>query len=213
MGQKVHPIGFRLGISSEWSASWYAGSKDYSENLLQDLKIREYVKKNIRSAGVSSVHIERVASKVRLTVKAARPGVIIGSKGRDIAKIKSFAEQVVSREVSVNIEGIKRVELDATLVAESIASQVEKRVSFRKLAKRAMQAAMRMGAEGIKVKISGRIAGAEIARSQWYSEGRIPLHELRSFIDYGFAIAHTVYGSIGLKVWIARGAKKDHSSN
>lgn len=206
MGQKVNPIGLRLGIVTTWNSVWYAG-KDYADNLHQDLKIRKVVNGNLAAASISKVQIERLAKKVRVTVYAARPGIIIGSKGKDISRVKQIIETITHNEVIINVVEVKKADLDAVIVAQNLAQQLEKRIAFRKAAKRLIQSAMRMGAEGIKIKIGGRIAGAEIARNQQYSEGRVPLHTLKMLIDYGAAEAHTTYGRIGVKVWICKGQK------
>ena len=210
MGQKVNPISLRLKIVDSWASSWY-GDKDYADKLHQDLKIRKMIKDSLSTAGISKIKIERLAKKVRVTINAARPGIIIGSKGKDIGKIKESIEAISKSEVSVHVVEIKNVDLDATIVAQNLAQQLEKRVAFRKAAKRLMQSAMRMGAEGIKIKIGGRIGGAEIARDQQYNEGKVPLHTLRMIIDYGTAEAHTTYGRIGVKVWICKGQKSSTS--
>jgi small subunit ribosomal protein S3 len=206
MGQKVNPISLRLKIADTWSSSWY-GDKDYADKLHQDLKIRKVIKDSLSNAGISKIKIERLAKKVKVTIIAARPGIIIGSKGKDIGKIKESVEAITKSEVNINVVEVKKVDLDAVIVAQNLAQQLEKRIAFRKAAKRLMQSAMRMGAEGIKIKIGGRIGGAEIARDQKYSEGRVPLHTLRMMIDYGTAEAHTTYGRIGVKVWICKGQK------
>ncbi|MDJ1257476.1 MAG: 30S ribosomal protein S3 [Candidatus Midichloria sp.] len=216
MGQKVNPISLRLGIDglNNWSSIWYA-NKDYADKLHQDLRIRKCVQASLSSAGISKIKIERLAKKVKVTINAARPGIIIGSKGKDINKVKQAIEAITRNtkggitesEVIVNVVEVKKPDLDATIVAQNLAQQLEKRIAFRKAAKRLIQNAMRMGAEGIKIKISGRIGGAEIARDQQYNEGRVPLHTLRMMIDYGTAEAHTTYGRIGVKVWVCKGQK------
>lgn len=213
MGQKVNPIGMRLGIVHTWKSSWYASSRDYADKLHQDLKIKKEIKVLLANAGVGDIRIERFDKKVKIIISAARPGVVIGAGGKDINKIKQKAEAITGSEVIINIVEVKKAEMEASIVANSFAQQLEKRVSFRKVAKRIMQSAMRVGAEGIKVKVSGRIAGAEIARSQGYSEGRVPLHTLRAIIDYGVAQAHTTYGVIGVKVWICKGQKEPEITN
>ena len=210
MGQKVNPISLRLKIVDTWSSSWYA-DRDYADKLHQDLKIRKSIKDSLSNAGISKIKIDRLAKKVRVTIMAARPGVIIGSKGKDINKVKEVVEGITQSEVTVNVVEVKKVDLDAVIVAQNLAQQLEKRIAFRKAAKRLMQSAMRMGAEGIKIKIGGRIGGAEIARDQKYSEGRVPLHTLRMIIDYGTAEAHTTYGRIGVKVWICKGQRTSAS--
>ena len=209
MGQKVNPISLRLGIDglNTWSSSWYADKKSYPEKLHQDLEIRKCIKNSLSNAGIGKIDIERLAKKVKVTIHASKPGIIIGSKGKDINKIKQVIEKITMSEIAVNIIEIKKPDLDATVVAQNLAQQLEKRIACRKAAKRLIQNAMRMGAEGIKIKISGRIGGAEIARDQKYNEGRVPLHTLRMMIDYGTAEAHTNYGRIGVKIWICRGCK------
>jgi small subunit ribosomal protein S3 len=206
MGQKVNPIGLRLGITNTWDSVWYA-SKDYASYLHQDLLIRKYIAKSLKGSGVSSVKIERAAKKMRLFIKTARPGMVINKKGEGIDKIKSDVSKIIGSDVSINILEEKRPEANAVLIAQSIAQQLEKRIAFRKASKRALQSAMRMGAKGIKVSVSGRLGGAEIARTEWYREGRVPLHTLRADIDYGTAEAYTTYGIIGLKVWVYKGDK------
>ncbi|MEE8118559.1 MAG: 30S ribosomal protein S3 [Gammaproteobacteria bacterium] len=205
MGQKVHPIGFRLGISKDWSSTWYADKRGYADNLFQDLRIRDYLKKKLSSASVSRIEINRPAKSARITIHTARPGIVIGKKGEDIEALKNELTRMMDVPVHVSIEEIRKPELDAQLVAESIAQQLERRIMFRRAMKRAVQNSMRLGAEGIKVRVAGRLNGAEIARSEWYREGRVPLHTLRADIDYGFAEAYTTYGVIGVKVWIFKG--------
>jgi small subunit ribosomal protein S3 len=204
MGQKVNPIGLRLGINRTWESRWYAG-KDYATKLLQDIKLREYVFKTLKQAGVSRVVIERAASKANVTIHTARPGVIIGKKGSDIEKLRKDLAQFTGGEVALNIVEIRKPEMDAQLIADGIAQQLERRVSFRRALKRAVQSALRLGANGIKVSCSGRLAGAEIARREGYREGRVPLHTLRADIDYATARALTTYGIIGVKVWVYKG--------
>lgn len=204
MGQKVNPIGLRVGINRTWDSRWYSG-KDYSDKLVQDLKLREYVQERLKAAGISKVIIERAAKSTRVTVHTARPGVIIGKKGADIESLRRDLSQRVGGDVSLNIVEIRKPELDAQLAAEGVAQQLERRVSFRRAMKRAVQSALRLGAEGIRVNVSGRLGGAEIARTEWYREGRVPLHTLRADLDYGFAEALTTYGIIGVKVWIYKG--------
>lgn len=211
MGQKVHPTGIRLGISKDWTATWYAGSKNFSDNLLQDIKVREHLKEKLKAASVSRIEIERPAKSARITVHTARPGIVIGKKGEDIDKLRAELTQMMGMPVNVNIAEIRKPELDAQLVAESIAQQLERRIMFRRAMKRAVQNTMRLGALGIKVRAGGRLNGAEIARSEWYREGRVPLHTLRADIDYGFAEASTTYGVIGVKVWIFKGEVLDPS--
>lgn len=204
MGQKINPIGIRLNVNRTWDSRWFATS-NYADMLHEDIKIRKLVLKQLESAGVSKVVIERSAKKMRLTIYSARPGVIIGKKGADIESIKAKIGQMTSDEVHINIVEIRKPETDATLVAQSIAQQLERRVAFRRAMKRSVQSALRMGAQGIRINCSGRLAGSEIARMEWYREGRVPLHTLRADIDYGTAEAHTAYGVIGVKVWIFKG--------
>ena len=205
MGQKVHPVGFRLGINRGWDSIWYAKKSDYSKYLIEDYKIRDYIKKNIINAGVSEVIIERSSKKCTVSIYTSRPGFVIGKKGSDIDKIKNKISKITDSEVFVNIKEIKKPELNAYLVAENIAQQLVKRIAYRRAMKRAMQATMRLGAKGIKVCVSGRLAGNEIARSEWLREGSIPLHTLRANLDYSEAEALTTYGVIGVKVWIYKG--------
>ncbi|MET0028680.1 MAG: 30S ribosomal protein S3 [Candidatus Thiodiazotropha sp.] len=205
MGQKVHPTGIRLGIVKDWTSKWYADSKNYAKLLNNDLEVREYLKKRLSQASVSRIQIDRPANNAHITVHTARPGLVIGKKGEDIDALRAEVSSMMGIPVHVSIEEIRKPELDAQLVAESIAQQLERRVMFRRAMKRAVQNAMRLGAEGIKVNISGRLNGAEIARSEWYREGRVPLHTLRADIDYGFAEANTTYGIIGVKVWVFKG--------
>lgn len=209
MGQKVNPVGLRLGINRTWDSRWFAG-KDYAKYLHQDFEIRAYILKSLAHAGISKVLIERPAKKIRVNIYAARPGVLIGKKGADIDKLKQTLAKMTSGEVSVNIVEVRKPELDGKLVADGIAQQIERRVSFRRAMKRGMQTAMRQGALGIRVNTSGRLGGAEIARIEWYREGRVPLHTLRSDIDYATSIAKTTYGIIGIKVWIYKGEIKEH---
>ncbi|MEJ2618787.1 MAG: 30S ribosomal protein S3 [Candidatus Thiodiazotropha sp.] len=205
MGQKVHPTGIRLGIVKDWTSKWYAGSKEYATLLNNDLEVREYLKKRLSQASVSRIQIDRPANNAHITVHTARPGLVIGKKGEDIDALRSEVSAMMGIPVHMSIEEIRKPELDAQLVGESIAQQLERRVMFRRAMKRAVQNAMRLGAQGIKVNISGRLNGAEIARSEWYREGRVPLHTLRADIDYGFAEANTTYGIIGVKVWVFKG--------
>ncbi len=204
MGQKVNPIGMRLGINRTWDSRWYAG-KDYADRLIEDLKIRTHLMKELKPAGVSRVIIERAAKNTTVNVYAARPGVIIGKKGADIETLKRKLSEMASGSVSLNIVEVRKPEVDAKLVAEGIAQQLERRVAFRRAMKRAVQGAQRYGAEGIRVNVSGRLGGADIARTEWYREGRVPLHTLRADMDYGTAEALTTYGIIGIKVWIYKG--------
>ena len=205
MGQKVHPTGIRLGIVKDWTSKWYADSKQYANLLNNDLEVRDYLKKRLSQASVSRIQIDRPANNAHITVHTARPGLVIGKKGEDIDALRSEVSNMMGIPVHMSIEEIRKPELDAQLVGESIAQQLERRVMFRRAMKRAVQNAMRLGAEGIKVHISGRLNGAEIARSEWYREGRVPLHTLRADIDYGFAEANTTYGIIGVKVWVFKG--------
>ncbi len=209
MGHKVNPIGLRLGINRTWDSRWYAG-RDYARLLHDDLKLRETLKEKLKSAGVSKVVIERPAKKPRVTIHAARPGVVIGKKGADIDTLRKELTAKAGAEVSLNILEIRKPELDSVLVAESIAQQLERRVAFRRAMKRAVQSAMRLGALGIRINCSGRLGGAEIARMEWYREGRVPLHTLRADIDYGVATAKTTYGTCGVKVWIFKGEIMAH---
>ncbi len=210
MGQKVNPIGLRLGINRTWDSRWFADGKDYGRLLHEDLKIRDFIMKNRRQAGISKVVIERPHKKCRVTVHSARPGILIGKKGSDIEKLRSQLAKLTSSEVHLNIIEVRKPEIDATLVAESIAQQLERRIAFRRAMKRAVQSAQRLGALGIRINVSGRLGGAEIARLEWYREGRVPLHTLRANIDYGTALAETAYGVIGLKVWIFKGEILEH---
>ena len=205
MGQKVHPIGFRLGINRSWDSLWFAKKGDYGKYLIEDYKIRQFIKKNIKNAGVSEVVIERSSKKCIVSIHTSRPGFVIGKKGSDIEKIKNKISKITKDEVSVNIKEIKKPELNAYLVSENIAQQLEKRVAYRRAMKRAMQGTMRLGAKGIKVCVSGRLAGNDIARSEWLREGSIPLHTLRANLDYAESEALTTYGMIGVKVWIYKG--------
>ena len=205
MGQKVNPIGLRLGINRNWTSRWFPNTKTAPTNIIEDHKIRKFLKKELYYAGISEIIIERAAAKVRVTVVAARPGLIIGKKGADIENKREALKSLIKRDVSINIKEVKRPQANAQLAAENVATQLEKRVAFRRAMKKVMQAAMKSGAKGIKVKVSGRLAGAEMARTEWYMEGRVPLHTLRAKIDYGFAEAITTYGIIGVKVWIFKG--------
>ncbi len=205
MGQKVHPIGIRLGIVKDWTSKWYADSKDYADYLFTDLKVREYLKKKLQQASVSRIQIERPARNARITVHTARPGMVIGKKGEDIEMLRKEVSRMMGIPVHINIEEIRKPELDAQLVAESVAQQLERRIMYRRAMKRAVTNTMRLGAGGIKINVAGRLNGAEIARREWYREGRVPLHTLRADIDYGTAEAHTPSGVIGIKVWIFKG--------
>ena len=204
MGQKVHPVGFRLGVIKTWDSKWFE-SKNYAQWLHEDIKIREFVKKQLGHAGVSKVEIERAANKVKVNVHTARPGIVIGKRGAGIETIKKDLQQFTKNEVFLNIVEVRKAETDAQLVAENIATQLERRIAFRRAMKKAIQTAMKFGAKGIRVSCSGRLGGAEMARYEWYREGRVPLHTLRADIDYGYAIGQTTYGTIGCKVWICRG--------
>ncbi len=204
MGQKTHPIGIRLGITRTWDSKWFA-QKNYKELLYEDLAIQRYIKANLFHAGVPKIEIERTGRKIRATIHTARPGIIIGKKGVEVEKLKKELEKITGKDMSIDIKEIRKPELDAILVAENIALQLEKRIAFRRAMKKAVASALRFGALGIKVACSGRLAGAEIARSEWYREGRVPLHTFRSDIDYGLAEAKTTYGRIGVKVWIYKG--------
>ncbi|MGV6801928.1 MAG: 30S ribosomal protein S3 [bacterium] len=210
MGQKVNPIGLRLGINRTWDSRWYADKRSYGDLLHEDLAIRSFLQKKLQAAGVSRIVIERPHKKCRITIYTARPGVVIGKKGADIEKLRSEVAKYSSSETVLNIVEIRKPEIDATLVAESIAQQLERRVAFRRAMKRAMQTAQRMGGLGIRINCSGRLGGAEIARMEWYREGRVPLHTLRADIDYGVATARTTYGAIGIKVWIFKGEIMEH---
>jgi len=206
MGQKIHPIGFRLSVNRNWSSRWYANSKNFATMLNEDLKVRDYLKKRLSHASVGKVMIERPAKDARITIHSARPGVVIGKKGEDIEMLKADLRKLLGVQmVHVNIEEIRKPEVDAQLIADSIAQQLEKRIMFRRAMKRAMQNAMRLGAQGIKIMSAGRLNGIEIARTEWYREGRVPLHTLRADIDYGFSEAKTTYGVIGIKCWVYKG--------
>jgi small subunit ribosomal protein S3 len=204
MGQKVNPIGLRLGINRTWDSRWFA-SKDYASLLHEDIEIRDFLKERLAQAGISRIIIERPAKKARVTIHSARPGVVIGKKGADIEKLRSDLAKLTNSEVALNIVEIRKPEIDSTLIAENIAQQLERRVAFRRAMKRAVQSAMRLGAQGIRINCSGRLGGAEIARMEWYREGRVPLHTLRADIDYGVATAFTTFGTCGVKVWVFKG--------
>lgn len=204
MGQKVNPVGLRIGIIRDWESKWYAG-KEYGTLLMEDVKIREYLKQKLKDSAVSHIEIERAANRVNVTIHTAKPGMVIGKGGAEVENIRQYISKLSNKKVHINISEIKNPELDAILVAESIAQQLERRVSFRRAMKQSIQRTMRSGAKGIKTAVSGRLGGAEIARSEGYSEGTVPLHTLRADIDYGTAEAHTTYGRIGVKVWIYRG--------
>lgn len=205
MGQKVHPTGIRLGITKDWTSKWYADSKDFGNFLHNDLQVREYLQKKLAQASISRIQIERPARNARITIHTARPGLVIGKKGEDIERLRNEVSGMMGIPVHINIEEVRKPELDATLVAQGIAQQLEKRIMFRRAMKRAVTNSMRLGAQGVKINVAGRLNGAEIARSEWYREGRVPLHTLRADIDYGFAEANTTYGVIGVKVWIFKG--------
>ncbi|MGN6703351.1 MAG: 30S ribosomal protein S3 [Burkholderiaceae bacterium] len=205
MGQKIHPTGFRLAVTRNWGSRWYAGNDNFATMLNEDIKVREFLRKKLKNASVGRVVIERPAKNARITVFSSRPGVVIGKKGEDIEVLKSSLTKMMGVPVHVNIEEIRKPEIDAQLIADSIAQQLEKRIMFRRAMKRAMQNAMRLGAQGIKIMSSGRLNGIEIARTEWYREGRVPLHTLRAEIDYGFSEAETTYGIIGIKVWVYKG--------
>ena len=205
MGQKIHPTGFRLSVSRNWASRWYASNRDFAGMLAEDIKVREYLKAKLKNAAVSRVLIERPAKSARITIFSARPGVVIGKKGEDIEALKKELAKRLGVPVAVNIEEVRKPEIDAKLIADSITQQLEKRIMFRRAMKRAMQNAMRLGAQGIKIMSAGRLNGIEIARTEWYREGRVPLHTLRADIDYGFSEAKTTYGVIGVKVWVYKG--------
>jgi small subunit ribosomal protein S3 len=204
MGQKVHPKGFRIGVIEGWESRWFA-EKEYANLLHDDIKVRDFIKKRLQHAGIAKIEIERAANKAKINIHTARPGIVIGKKGVEIEKLKTEIAKLSSREVYLNIHEVRRPDLDAQLVAENIALQLERRVAFRRAMKESVARAVRMGAQGVKVRCSGRLAGAEIARTEWYREGRVPLHTLRADISYGVAEAKTTYGIIGVKVWICRG--------
>jgi len=204
LGQKVHPVGFRLGIVRTWESKWYA-EKDYSGLLHEDLKLRDYLKKRLHHAGISKIEIERAASKAKVNIFAARPGIIIGKKGSEVEALKKDLAKLTDKEVFINIQEVRKPEIDAQLVAENVALQLERRVAFRRAMKKAVSQALKFGAEGVKIECSGRLGGAEMSRREWYREGRVPLHTLRADIDYGFAEAKTTYGIIGVKVLVFKG--------
>ena len=210
MGQKVHPIGFRLGYTKTWRSRWYA-EKDYAVLLHEDLALKKDLKKRFAHAGVSRVEIERAANKLKITIHTSRPGIIIGRKGQEVDKLKQEVQKRTGKEVFINIQEILKPELDAQLVSESVALQLEKRIAFRRAMRKAVDAALRFGARGIKIRVSGRLNGAEIARSEWYLHGQLPLHTLRADLDYGFHEAHTTFGQIGVKTWIYRGETETRS--
>lgn len=205
MGQKVNPIGLRLGINRNWDSRWFPGKQTTPANIKEDYEIRKFLKKELYYAGVSQILIERTAKKLRVSVVAARPGIIIGKKGADIEKLKNKLQKLIDKEVNVNIKEERKAQASAQLAAENVAMQLERRVAFRRAMKKVIQGAQKSGAKGIKISVAGRLGGAEMARTEWYLEGRVPLHTLRAKIDYGFAEAHTTYGIIGVKVWIFKG--------
>lgn len=209
MGQKVNPVGLRLGINRTWDSRWYAGA-DFANLLHEDIRLRAFLKKRLGQAGVSKIVIERPAKKARITIYTARPGVVIGKKGADIEKLRVELAKLTSSDVHINIVEIRKPEIDAQLVAENIAQQLERRIGFRRAMKRAVQSAMRLGAQGIRINCGGRLGGAEIARTEWYREGRVPLHTLRADVDYGVTTARTTYGSCGVKVWVFKGEIMEH---
>jgi small subunit ribosomal protein S3 len=211
MGHKVHPTGIRLGISKDWTSKWFANKRQYGQYLAADLKVRDMLRKRLAQAGISKILIERPSNTARVTIHSARPGVVIGKRGEDIEKLKADVSKLMGVPAHINVAEVRKPELDAQLVAESIAQQLERRIMFRRAMKRSVGNAMRLGALGIKVNVAGRLNGAEIARSEWYREGRVPLHTLRADIDYGFAEASTTYGIIGVKVWIYKGEVFDFS--
>ena len=210
MGQKINPIGLRLGINRTWDSRWYANTGEYAKLLHEDIKIRDYLKSELKQAAVSKVVIERPHKKCRVTIHAARPGLIIGKKGADIEKLRKKLTEMTKSETHLNIVEVRKPEIDATLIAQSIAQQLERRIAFRRAMKRAVQSALRLGAEGIRITCAGRLGGAEIARTEWYREGRVPLHTLRANVDYAEAEAHTAYGVCGIKVWIFKGEILGH---
>ncbi len=205
MGQKVNPKGLRIGIIKDWEGKWFADKKNYSDLLLEDVKIRKYIKKKLYVAGVSRIQIERAANRVKISIHTAKPGIVIGRGGVEVENLRKRLENLTGKQVNINIVEIKIPELDAQLVAENVSTQLEKRIAFRRAMKQVVSRSMKMGAKGIKIACGGRLAGAEIARTEWYSEGKVPLHTLRADIDYGFAEANTTYGKIGIKVWIYKG--------
>ncbi|MCB1864691.1 MAG: 30S ribosomal protein S3 [Chromatiales bacterium] len=205
MGQKVHPTGFRLGVTTEWTSKWYASSKDYPKLLLSDLEVRDYLRKRLAQASVSRIQINRPAKNAFITIHTARPGMVIGKKGEDIEALRKDVSARMGIPAHITIEEIRKPELDAQLVAENVAQQLERRIMFRRAMKRAVTNTMRLGAQGIRINLAGRLNGAEIARTEWYREGRVPLHTLRADIDYGYAVAVTTYGVIGVKVWVFKG--------
>ena len=212
MGQKIRPTGFRLAVTRNWSSRWYASNKNFKATLGEDIRVREYLKRKLSHASVARITIERPAKNARITIHSARPGVVIGKKGEDIETLRADLRRMMGGEVGLNIEEIRKPEIDAQLIADSIGQQLEKRIMFRRAMKRAMQNAMRLGAQGIKIMCAGRLNGIEIARTEWYREGRVPLHTLRADIDYGFSEARTTYGVIGIKVWVFKGEVLAHNA-
>jgi small subunit ribosomal protein S3 len=211
MGHKVHPIGMRLGIVKDWSSKWFTSSRQFADYLHTDLKVREFIKRRLSHASVSRIEIERLAGKANITIHTARPGIVIGKKGEDIEALRRLVAAMMGIDTHIRIEEIRKPEVDAQLVAESVGQQLKRRIMFRRAMKRAVTNAMRLGAQGIKINVSGRLGGAEIARSEWYREGRVPLHTLRADIDYGFSEARTTYGVIGVKVWVFKGEVFDQA--
>ena len=211
MGQKVNPHGFRLGISKKQNANWYAKGKDFSNNLIQDLKVRDHLAKKLKNSSISKVELERTAETFVVNIHTARPGIIIGKRGEEIENLKKSIEKIVKGTAQINIKEVRKPDLDAKILAEGVAQQLEKRVMFRRAMKRTVQSALRQSAKGVRIEVSGRLNGAEIARTEWYREGRVPLHTLRSDIDYGVASAHTTYGICGIKVWIFLGEIMEHN--
>lgn len=205
MGQKAHPTGVRLGINKHWKSVWFANKKEYSAYLMEDLKIRKYLKDKLKLAGISEINIERMGSKIKITLSTSRPGIVIGKKGAEIEKLKDELKKLTKAEIHLGIKEVKKPEIDAQLIAENVALQLERRVAFRRAMKKAVLQAIKSGAQGIKIAVSGRLAGADMARTEWYIKGRVPLQTLRADIDYGFAEALTTYGLIGIKVWVFKG--------
>jgi small subunit ribosomal protein S3 len=212
MGQKIHPTGFRLSVNRNWASKWFANSKNFAPTLGEDIRVREYLKRKLAHASVAKITIERPAKNARITIHSARPGVVIGKKGEDIETLRADLRRMMGGDVGLNIEEIRKPEIDAQLIADSISQQLEKRIMFRRAMKRAMQNAMRLGAQGIKIMCAGRLNGIEIARTEWYREGRVPLHTLRADIDYGLSEARTTYGVIGVKVWVFKGEVLAHNA-
>ncbi len=204
MGQKVHPVGFRLGVNRTWDSKWYT-KKNYAQQLHEDLRIRRFLERHLKHTGISRIEIERAVNKIKINIHASRPGIIIGKKGQEIEKLKKQINKITDKQALINIHEVRKTELDAKLVAENVAMQLERRIAFRRAMKKAVASAMRFGAKGVKIHCGGRLGGAEMARREWYREGRVPLHTIRANIDYGFACAKTTYGIIGVKVWIFKG--------